>query len=201
MKEALLDALLLIGGSATTTELAIAISREKRVRDVREHLDERVDVEGILRRSGDRYHRHRDTGVWLKITREVNGEAERDELQEERHTREREAFQLLRKLGQVPTRKEEAKRRARISEIRADAARIKRNARKKREEDRRRERQEQEKKPPAPEQSDGFVPGEPVPFREPESVPEPESMSGAGGHPLSCECDECLFPVPRYAKP
>lgn len=172
-KEFLLDALTMLGDSATDRELAIAVGREDRVREARQRLDELVE-ERILARLGERYYRHRDTGIELTMTRATNGEQERDELQKEKHARRRQAYQLLRKLGQPPTKEEEANRRAEIAEIKRDAA-----ARIRREQHKARERDRQEKRGrKKPEPSGGWVVGEPVPLPEPEPEPSGGFVSG-----------------------
>lgn len=87
----MLDALVYLGGSAVDRELAVAIGREKRVRDIRKHLDKLVQ-EGILELHGDRYCRHGYSGIWLTMERMLNGELEAEERQKEEHRRQREAF-------------------------------------------------------------------------------------------------------------
>lgn|SRR5215203_1523167 len=109
-KEALLDALHYLGGSATDRELSLAIGREERVRAMRAHLDELVD-EGILRKQGERFVFHKHTGIELVTTRATNGEMEADDRQKDKHKEERGRFLEAWKRGEVVSKSKLERRR------------------------------------------------------------------------------------------
>ncbi len=113
-KEALLDALRRLGNSATDRELAVAIRREKRVREVRRRLEELVS-ENILKRHGIRYYFHEDSGIELSTTRLINGEIEAGERQTERHEDERKRYREAWERGEVLSKPKLAKRRRAIA--------------------------------------------------------------------------------------
>jgi len=130
-KEALLDALHYLGGSATDRELSLAIHREKRVLVMRTHLDELVD-EGILKRNGERFFFHKHTDVELVTTRATNGEMQADDRQQDKHEEERGKFLDAWKRGDVLSKAKLAKRRRNILKSEGEAPKKKLQHKKKR---------------------------------------------------------------------
>src|SRR5215208_910075 len=119
-KEALLDTLHYLGDSATDRDLSLAIGREKRVRAMRTHLQELVK-EGIIKRHGDRFSFHKDTGIELVMTREFNGERAADDRQKDKHKEERQKFQGSWKRGEVLSKAEREGRRQNILKSEGEA--------------------------------------------------------------------------------
>ena len=192
LAEFLLDALVMLGDSATDRELAIAVGRESRVRDVRACLNKLVE-ENILKRSVNRYYRHRNTGWELQFTREINGEIERGERQKEKHQRAREGNRNALEASEVPRQaKEKKSREKKIAKIKEDTDRLKK------------EQREADPAAFSPEQAatrylPGADPAEGVVVGEEEPLPEPpEDAQNASltAHPAAVE-DIC----PRTSPP
>ena len=98
-KEFILDALRRLG-ECTEHELAIAMGREPRARDLRPHLDDLV-VSGIITRRDGRYSLSEDIGWHVEFERGLNGELEAEERYRQLYKDESERFKGAWKRGEV----------------------------------------------------------------------------------------------------
>jgi hypothetical protein len=102
VKEFLLDALRRLG-EATELELAVAMGRQRRARDLRCHLDALVDL-GVVQRRGDWYALHKDAFQRLWIERENSGEIEAEERDRRAYKEESKSFKKAWARGEVRRR-------------------------------------------------------------------------------------------------
>lgn len=89
-KEFILDALRRLG-ECTEGELAAAMGREGRTRELRPHLKDLV-VSGIVRRRGERYAIDKDIGWHLELERACNGELDTEDHYRQLYKDESERF-------------------------------------------------------------------------------------------------------------
>jgi hypothetical protein len=98
-KEFILDALRRLG-ECTEHELAAAMGREGRARDLRPHLGDLV-VTGIIRRRGERYAIDKDIGWHLEFAWADNGELEAEKRYRQLYKDESERFKEDWEAGRV----------------------------------------------------------------------------------------------------
>jgi hypothetical protein len=106
-KEALLDAVRCLGGSATAEEIAELLDRKGSVHHLRKHLRELVSM-GILERRGDKYSFQKYRAFALEWERAINGEYDADERVHADHADQRKKFREAWENGEVRSRSKKA---------------------------------------------------------------------------------------------